>query len=84
MFSLSLPNTTKKLMVKEYKTGIKPQRDKRGRCHVRRGMPELTDGQDGPALGGWLRPQSWRSVCGGDRPSEDSLLHRAGWWSELW
>ena len=49
MFSLSLPNNTKKLMVKEYKKGIKPQRNKLGRCHITQGMPELTDEQGGSA-----------------------------------
>ena len=49
MFSLFLPNTTKKLMLKEYKKGIKPQRDELGRCHRRQGMPALIDEQDGSA-----------------------------------
>ena len=47
MFPYSLPNSTKKWMVKEYKKGIKPQRNKLGRCYIRQGMPELTDEQGG-------------------------------------
>ena len=70
MFSLFLPNTTKKLMVKEYKKGIKPQRDKLGRCHRRQGMPALIDEQDSSA--GWRIPALEGSVWRGQASRRQS------------